>query len=127
MKKYLSLALLIVVSNLFSVPELPPMSLLQPADRRPGHEHDDAILAAGFCEILLHGAAALAAKDDREAQMKEAAIVAASIISLLQLASRSLPHEETARALERMVALEKLENMLNNMLKNPEFLQALGK
>lgn len=129
MKQYLSLALLGILPHMLLSEEIPlPKTsemLTLVTERRPGHEHDQEILTAAFCEILIHGAAAITAKDDRDTQIKEAAIVAATIVNMLQLASRSVPHDSSARVLERTIAIEKLGNMLNEMLQNSEFLQTL--
>ena len=95
-------------------------------DKSPGHQDDDKLLAAGFCQILLHGAAAIAAKDSPETQIKEAALVAATIVSLLQLASRTLP-EEALRNPDHDAAVKDLEKMLHELVKNPKFLQTLNK
>lgn len=129
MKNYLSLVLLGILPNMLLSEEAPsPKTSDMPTlvrQQHPGHEHDKEILTAAFCEILIHGAAAITAKDDRDTQIKETAIVAATIVSMLQLASRSLQPDSSARALERKIAIEKLENMLNEIVQQPDFLQTL--
>jgi hypothetical protein len=132
MKKYYSI---VFCSIIFTTPEIilsaqrtmhiPQITERSPGDKSPGHEHDDKILAAGFCEILLHGAAAIAAKDNPEAQIKEAALVAANIITLLQLAARCLPHDSEVRSIERSTTLHELHATLDALLQDPKFLKEL--
>lgn len=92
--------------------------------KSPGHEHDDELLAAGFCAILLHGAAAITAKDDKNTQIKEAAIVAATIVNLLQLVNRSRP--EATRSSDHN-EIYNLKDALEQLIKSPPFLKELEK
>lgn len=111
-----------------AITALPENSFTQSEQKQPvkspGHEHDDELLAAGFCAILLHGAAAITAKDDKNTQIKEAAIVAATIVNLLQLVNRSMP--EATRSSDHD-EIDNLKDALEQLTKSPAFLKELEK